>query len=124
MLEVEPERIELAVLAHNLDQLGTEKLPCGENPDNLTFGETVASLLEFFRRRTSLMQDLRGVRAIGRLLVPLHVQRDPLALFLIRSISEAERSTSASLASLYVVVLLIVDLILLCQFGVRPYNEV
>lgn len=30
------------------------------------------------------MQDLRGVRAIGRLLVPLHVQRDPLANVLSR----------------------------------------
>ena len=39
VLEVEPERIELAVLAHNLDQLGTEKLTYGENPDNLTFGK-------------------------------------------------------------------------------------
>ena len=39
VLEIEPERIELAVLAHNLDQLGTEKLAYGENPDNLTFGK-------------------------------------------------------------------------------------
>src|SRR5712672_1600622 len=40
--------------------------------------ETVASFLEFFRPRTCLMQGLRGLRAFGRLLVPLHVQRDPL----------------------------------------------
>ena len=41
--------------------------------------ETVASFLEFFRPRTGLMQGLRGLCAIGRLLIPLHVQGDTLA---------------------------------------------
>jgi len=41
--------------------------------------ETVASFLEFFRSRTGLMQGLRGLCAIGRLLIPLHVQGDTLA---------------------------------------------
>ena len=41
--------------------------------------ETVASFLEFFRPRTALMQGLRGLCAIGRLLIPLHVQGDTLA---------------------------------------------
>ena len=41
--------------------------------------ETVASFLEFFRPRTGLMQGLRGMCAIGRLLIPLHVQGDTLA---------------------------------------------
>ena len=41
--------------------------------------ETVASFLEFFRPRTGLMQGLRGPCAIGRLLIPLHVQGDTLA---------------------------------------------
>ena len=36
-------------------------------------------LLEFFRPRTGLMQGLRGLCAIGRLLIPLHVQGDTLA---------------------------------------------
>ena len=43
------------------------------------FIETVASFLEFFRPRTGLMQGLRGLCAIGRLLIPLHVQGDTLA---------------------------------------------
>src|SRR5208283_1533530 len=43
------------------------------------FFETVASFLEFFRPRTGLMQGLRGLCAIGRLLIPLHVQGDTLA---------------------------------------------
>lgn len=41
--------------------------------------ETVASFLGFFRPRTGLMQGLRGLCAIGRLLIPLHVQGDTLA---------------------------------------------
>ena len=41
--------------------------------------ETVASFLEFFRPRTGLMQGLRSLCAIGRLLIPLHVQGDTLA---------------------------------------------
>ena len=45
----------------------------------LNFIETVASFLEFFRPRTGLMQGLRGLCAIGRLLIPLHVQGDTLA---------------------------------------------
>src|SRR5208337_235322 len=44
-----------------------------------TLFETVASFLEFFRPRTGLMQGLRGLCAIGRLLIPLHVQGDTLA---------------------------------------------
>ncbi len=44
-----------------------------------TIAETVASFLEFFRPRTGLMQGLRGLCAIGRLLIPLHVQGDTLA---------------------------------------------
>ena len=46
------------------------------NADKL---EIVASFLEFFRPRTGLMQGLRGLCAIGRLLIPLHVQGDTLA---------------------------------------------
>jgi len=34
-----PGVLEIAVLAHNLDQLGTEKLARGENPDNLACGK-------------------------------------------------------------------------------------
>ena len=47
--------------------------------ETLTKMETVASFLEFFRPRTGLMQGLRGLCAIGRLLIPLHVQGDTLA---------------------------------------------
>src|SRR4051812_36044023 len=42
-------------------------------------GGDCSIILELIRPRTSLMQGLCGLRAIGRLLVPLHVQRDPLA---------------------------------------------
>ena len=48
-------------------------------PRKLGKGETVASFLEFFRPRTGLMQGLRGLCTIGRLLIPLHVQGDTLA---------------------------------------------
>ena len=49
------------------------------NIKNSRENETVASFLEFFRPRTGLMQGLRGLCAIGRLLIPLHVQGDTLA---------------------------------------------
>src|SRR5208283_2212108 len=49
------------------------------SPETTSKTETVASFLEFFRPRTGLMQGLRGLCAIGRLLIPLHVQGDTLA---------------------------------------------
>ena len=51
----------------------------GGRSKNAYYSETVASFLEFFRPRTGLMQGLRGLCAIGRLLIPLHVQDDTLA---------------------------------------------
>ena len=58
---------------------GERDLAFREAPKNRFVPETVASFLEFFRPRTGLMQGLRGLCAIGRLLIPLHVQGDTLA---------------------------------------------
>ena len=55
------------------------RVAVNRNAYSLIAFETVASFLEFFRPRTGLMQGLRGLCAIGRLLIPLHVQGDTLA---------------------------------------------
>ena len=58
--------------------------------------ETVASLLELFRPGTSLMQSLRGLLAIGRLLVPLHVLRDVIKAVLSAVAKERKRLTATA----------------------------
>ena len=42
MLEVEPERVEPAVLTQKLDQLGAEELPEAEHADHLAFARASA----------------------------------------------------------------------------------
>ncbi len=55
MLGIEPERIELAVLAEDLDQLGAQQLPEAEHPDHLPLGK------EFFDPLHPSLPSTKGV---------------------------------------------------------------
>jgi hypothetical protein len=44
MFRVEPEGVETAMLAHDLDDLGMEKLAYAEHPDELAIGEEFLDL--------------------------------------------------------------------------------